>query len=143
MALVHFALYAYAFVMALRWKHHSPISPLTCLPRHTPCHLNNSYHKIKAPGLKLTLWETLHAYMLCIVNSMGCSCIVCGRKKSSPNKHQFPKKHTLWLSGLSLAKKDVTEHSKVCSMYFHDGNSSNLPSLSESNTNTETIQVSL
>ena len=62
------------------------------------------------------------------------SCIVCGKNKSSSHQvslHRFPKKHELraqWLSSLSLTESDVTEHSRVCSMHFRDGNPSNIPS---------------
>ena len=45
--------------------------------------------------------------------------------------HRFPKKQELraqWLSSLSLTESDVTEHSRICSMHFRDGNPANIPS---------------
>ena len=64
------------------------------------------------------------------------SCIVCGNKRSSPNKvsmHRFSKKQEVrmqWLGSLSLTQLDITENSRVCSIHFHDGNPCNIPSWS-------------
>ena len=73
MALVQF----YVLCLHIWWDHHSPISPLTCLPRHTPCHLNNSYRKIKALRFEIDFVGNTVFQPVGLLPSSFCECHMC------------------------------------------------------------------
>ncbi len=63
------------------------------------------------------------------------NCVVCGRMKGpdTPNISlyrfpKFPESRKEWLDGLGLAENSIGTESRVCSLHFPEGKSSNTPS---------------
>ena len=64
------------------------------------------------------------------------TCIVCGhvktRKEQILSLHRFPAdaaKRTQWLTVVGLSEGDIKPHTRICSRHFHNGDTSNTPSL--------------